>query len=91
MANYTQRSRGFRFIWSQKSGDFGTIKFLEDHFKIEGIEDFQKKFLEEWRDIESIIVKAMKSMPLKGSTQISMGFDISNTIIFIIVKTIRRQ
>ena len=91
MANYTQRSRVFRFIWSQKSGYFGNVKFLEDHFKIEGIVGFQKKFLEEWRDIESIIVKAMKSIPLKGSTQISMGFDMSNIIIFIIVKTIRRQ
>ena len=91
MANYSQRSRGFRFIWSQKTGYFGNVKFLYDHFKIEGIDDFQKKFLEEWRDIESIIVKAMKSMPLKGSTQISVGFYMSNTIIFIIVKTIRRQ
>ena len=74
-----------------KSGYFGNVQFLEDHFKIEGIDDFQKKFLEEWRDIESIIVKATKSMPLNGSTQISMGFDMSNTIIFIIVKTIRRH
>ena len=49
MANYSQRSRGFRFIWSQKTGYFGNLKFLDDHFKIEGIDDFQKKFLEEWR------------------------------------------
>ena len=85
MENYSQRSRGLRFIWSQKSGYFGNVKFLEDHFKIEGINEFHRKFLEEWSDIESIIVKAMKSMPLKGSTQISIGFNMSNTIIFIIV------
>ena len=59
-----------------ESSYFGNVKFLEDHFEIEGIDDFQKKFLEEWRDIESIIVKGTKSMPLKGSTQISMGFDV---------------
>ena len=44
MENYSQRLRGFRFIWSQKSGYFGNVKFLEDHFEIEGIDDFQKKF-----------------------------------------------
>ena len=74
-----------------KTDYFGIVKFLDDHFKIEGIDNFQKKVLEEWRDIESIIVKAMKSVPLKGSTKIYMGFDMSNTIIFIIVKTIRRH
>ena len=40
MENYSQRSRGFRFIWSQKSGYFGNVKFLEDHFEIEGIDVF---------------------------------------------------
>ena len=88
MANYSQRSRGFRFIWSQKTGYFRNVKFLDDHFKIEGIDDFQKKFSEEWRDIESIIVKAMKSMPLKGSTQIYTGFNMSNNIIFIIISSL---
>ena len=70
---------------------FWKCKILGDHFEIEGIDVFQKKFLEEWKDIELIIVKAMKPMPLKGSTQISMGFDMSNIIIFIIVKSIRRH
>ena len=64
---------------------------MDDHFKIKGIDNFEKKVLEEWRDIESIIVKAMKSVPLKGSTQIYTGFDTSNSINFIIVKTIRRH
>ena len=91
MAGYSQRSRGYRFIWSQKSSYFGNVKFLEDHFEIEGIDDFQKKFLEEWRDIELIMVKAIDPTPLKESTWISVGFDMSNIIIFIIVKTIRRH
>ena len=64
---------------------------MEDHFEIEGIDDFQKKFLEEFleerRDIELIMVKAINPTPLKGSTQISVGFDMSKIIIFIIVKT----
>ena len=91
MASYSQRSRGYRFIWSQKSSYFGNVKFLEDHFEIEGIDDFQKKFLEEWRDIELIMVKAIDPTPLKESTWISVGFDMYNIIIFIIVKTIRRH
>ena len=74
-----------------KTDYFGIVKFLDDHFKIEGIDDFQKKFLEEWRPTESIIVKSMKSLTLKGITQISTGFDMYNIIIFIIVKTIRRH
>ena len=68
---------------------------MEDHFEIEGIDDFQKKFLEEFleehRDIELIMVKAIDPTPLKGSTQISVRFDMPNIIIFIIVKTIRRH
>ena len=91
MAGYSQRSRGYRFIWSQKLSSFGNVEFLEDHFEIGGIDDFQKKFLEEWRDIELIMVKAIDPMPLKESNRISVGFDISNIIIFIVVKTIRRQ
>ena len=69
MAGYSQRSRGYRFIWSQKSSYFGNVKFLEDHFEIEGINDFRKKFLEEFleeqRDIELIMVKAIDPMPSK--------------------------
>ena len=57
MAGYSQRSRGYRFIWSQNSSYFGNVKFLEDHFEIEGIDYFQKKFLEERRDIELIMAK----------------------------------
>ena len=42
---------------------------MEDHFEIEGINDFQKifleEFLEEQRDIELIMVKAIDPMPLK--------------------------
>ena len=52
-----------------ESSYFGNVKFLEDHFEIEGTNDFQEKFLEEFleeqRDIELIMVKAIDPMPSK--------------------------
>uniref|UniRef100_A0A2N9EYJ2 Integrase catalytic domain-containing protein n=1 Tax=Fagus sylvatica TaxID=28930 RepID=A0A2N9EYJ2_FAGSY len=55
------------------------VKFLEDRFDIEGIDDSQKEVLEEQKDTKPIVVKPLDPSPLRRrSTRISKGPDMSD-------------
>ena len=84
MLGYPQRSRGYRLFdpESQVILESRNVKFLEDLFEIEGNDDFQKEVLEEQRDTESIIMKAIDPTPLRRSTRISKGHDMSDYYLY---------
>ena len=54
------------------------VKFLEDRFDVEGIDDSQKEVLEEQRYIELIVVKPLDPSPLRKGTRISKGPNMSD-------------
>uniref|UniRef100_A0A2N9IP74 Integrase catalytic domain-containing protein n=1 Tax=Fagus sylvatica TaxID=28930 RepID=A0A2N9IP74_FAGSY len=81
MVGYPQRSRGYR-LYDPESRvilESRNVKFLEDRFDIEGIDDSQKEVLEEQKDTEPIVVKPLDPSPLRRrSTRISKGPDMSD-------------
>jgi hypothetical protein len=81
MVGYPQRSRGYR-LYDPESRvilESRNVKFLEDRFDIEGIDDSQKEVLEEQKDTKPIVVKPLDPSPLRRrSTWISKGPDMSD-------------
>ena len=80
MVGYPQQSRGYR-LYDPESRvilESRNVKFLEDRFDVEGIDDSQKEVLEEQRYIELIVVKPLDPSPLRRGTRISKGPNMSD-------------